>query len=499
MITQLRNICLLLLIFLIFSPGLLFADTHAASSCSRVDVGTAVTAASSGDTVTVPACPGGVTWTTPLIITKGITLQGAGIGQTVIKAKLGYAAVSYYAADRRTINREIILYKPSNPSLNEPFRLTGFEIDLQSTSVDSGNYPPRIHGTSPTDILTNIRIDHNKFNNLFDPVGFGGRGYDFEFIQARGVIDHNVFVGRPTIHAQGYLDGGSWGKANWLNETYTPGTSNSLYVENNLFQVNGDCTLTGAGWGGRYVFRYNTVVYSTGPILSYYERPLDIHGNGPGFWGPMGMEAYGNSYTGPSIINFHFSNLRGGEVLEFYNQATGMGNGTSGHVVHEEKCDDISGSPSTATDGQPMHISDSYFWNNRGGTGGTTLNNPSVYSPSGCGTYQLWHNTDFWNHTTSFNGTSGMGCGTLGSRPATCTTGVGYWATNQSCSSVPSENVGANVSTPISGTLYVCTSTNTWKAYYTPFTYPHPLVLGDKQEKIGTMQTPNSPSNLMVQ
>ena len=68
----------------------------------------------------------------------------------------------------------------------------------------------------------------------------------------------------------------------------------------------------------------------------------------------------------------------------------------------------------------------------------------------------------------------GVGCGTLANRPETCTTGVGYWATNQKCDDLTGM-VGVNPSIPISGTLYKCTSTNTWEPYYTPYTYPHPL------------------------
>jgi hypothetical protein len=78
----------------------------------------------------------------------------------------------------------------------------------------------------------------------------------------------------------------------------------------------------------------------------------------------------------------------------------------------------------------------------------------------------------------TFNGTAGVGQGTysqLTSYP-TCTAGpggntpgVGFWATDQN-------------------TLYVCNPTNTWTAYYTPYTYPHPL----------TQLAPAPPTNLVA-
>jgi hypothetical protein len=75
--------------------------------------------------------------------------------------------------------------------------------------------------------------------------------------------------------------------------------------------------------------------------------------------------------------------------------------------------------------------------------------------------------------SSPFNGTSGTGYGTLANRPTSCTTGVGYYATdqgswNQSGSNFPGQSFSQ-------GELFVCTATNTWTLTYTPYTYPHPL------------------------
>jgi hypothetical protein len=84
-------------------------------------------------------------------------------------------------------------------------------------------------------------------------------------------------------------------------------------------------------------------------------------------------------------------------------------------------------------------------------------------------TIELYSQTSVANGGGAFDGTVGVGSGTIASRPATCTTGVGWWATDQGSWDT---TIAANTS----GLFYKCTSTNTWTLFYTPYTYPHPLV-----------------------
>jgi hypothetical protein len=110
-------------------------------------------------------------------------------------------------------------------------------------------------------------------------------------------------------------------------------------------------------------------------------------------------------------------------------------------------------------------LSPVYAWNN-------TLGGLGARAIVGINVSVLVDNRDYYQQfgtfgePGSFNGTTGVGQGSLSARPATCTAGpggntpgVGYWATD-------------------TNTLYVCNPTNTWTTYYTPYTYPHPLALG---------------------
>lgn len=68
----------------------------------------------------------------------------------------------------------------------------------------------------------------------------------------------------------------------------------------------------------------------------------------------------------------------------------------------------------------------------------------------------------------SGNYTCGMGFGALARRPTSCTTGTGYFATDQGTWNTSGNGFGQ-------GVLYKCTATNTWTLGYVPYVYPHPL------------------------
>jgi hypothetical protein len=95
-----------------------------------------------------------------------------------------------------------------------------------------------------------------------------------------------------------------------------------------------------------------------------------------------------------------------------------------------------------------------YCWNNKMNG---KMNDAAATVGSGCPT--VLENRDYYNCNPKFDGTTGIGSGLLADRPAACTAGVAYWATDKN-------------------TLYQCSSTNRWTSFYTPYTYPHPMVRG---------------------
>lgn len=438
------------------------------------DVAECVTAASAGDTINVVAGDGDATWTSTLTVSKSLKIIGPG------KASLRLRWTGTY------------LFSMSSAS---DFRISGFEFytETKQTAIYINNG-------------TGWRIDNNKYNNTNTSVfsatciktNINSAGGNFS-----GLIDNNEIVeGRilidnasTTFDILSYL---------WFDDLDL-GTNDAVYIENNSFMVVNNIAVNciDGNHGMKVVFRYNAVTQTSSQVHSLQSTNLRSSRK----W-----EIYGNTFNSTGDQSYVAMFIRGGTGVAFYNDCTSSVNynycilldnvrsaytTTTNNTTQAGACDgdngwdgneDATGYPcrdqigrskdatrwsvSTNLPGPSQELMPAYLWSNYS-SGATT----TAYVPtSGRNRDHVKNNRDFYDYTTSFNGTVGTGCGTLGSRPATCTTGVGYWATSQSCSD-STGMIGINPSTPISGTLYKCTATNTWTSYYTPYTYPHPLAI----------------------
>ena len=466
-----------------------YAAIITAKSCSSTDVQNAVNSATRGDTVTVPA--GNCNWNNTVIIKKAITLQGEGSSATKIS--------STFQAAGKAGGYPFVQYVPTTSDKGYVFRMTQFQFDCANYSatfrVDNSD---KTYGHS-------VRVDNNRILN-------GVRGEDgdasvqYEYRTARtlifvgpikGVVDNNYFTGQPTVRVLG--------TTRWITNqilTWDNGTDFAVFFEDNYFLHNDNYQQILVGSvGGAFVARYNTFDYSARGSSYFYTS--DTHGAQPGpTYSANGGEIYGNKIIGTGIIG----EFRGGIHKIFYNKVITSYSPRESITLWEtyspvySKATTVytcpagslyAGTKTCSVDGRSQNVEKSYFWNNRYGAesssgnliGYNVLLGGGVYpDPSETRAKALRANTDYWLHNPSCSGSScmsGVGCGNT--LPSSCTQGTGYWLTDQSCSTIPSGSYGPNPSTPLSGTLYRCEPTNTWKAYYTPYTYPHPLRSGETE------------------
>jgi hypothetical protein len=193
----------------------------------------------------------------------------------------------------------------------------------------------------------------------------------------------------------------------------------------------------------------------------------------------MGGEIYGNTFNQGGRMVDH----RGGRLAMHHNQ----GVSSTSYYTHE-----VRGCPQE----EKEKVNSSYIFLNRIGATGSFIEWSQGATTCTDAGFQE-ENIAFWMSKNSppFTGSVGVGAGTLAARPTTCTTGVGYWATNQSITNLTGM-VGVDPATPVSGTLYKCTATNTWTAFYTPYTFPHPLTTGGLPPP--PLKEPNPPGVIQV-
>jgi hypothetical protein len=460
-------------IILLLALALGFASTMnaqtTANSCSQTDVQSAVNNAGRKGTVLVPA--GSCSWGSTLTLTYGITLTGAGVGSTVITSNI----------------TPLALHPDAIAIANgENIKITGFTFD-GNASADTLVELEGASGITGTRAYCCYIIGDNKFQNT-SPSSSNGvfQAQPNSNGQLRGVIYHNTFdrcniIIRPFSNN----DTGEWANTAFNNFSY--GSSDNLYFEDNTIQFSSSYSGNNPGWiesgqGGRIVGRFNTwnLANATTP-----QEVWDIHGfqnwNGTinsGQTSTMIVEYYDNILI--NMGTYRWINHRGSWGMFFDNTLTGSGGNSIEVNEYYPGVPGGSGCPAqinpTPINYNPV-VNNTYAFNNA--LNGSRNNMVPGIIGNGCG---IAENSNYWNQQTSFNGTVGVGRGTKASMPATCTSGVGFWVTDEG-------SWNTKLAANSSGRFYKCVSPNNWQLYFTPYTYPHPL-------RTGSQTSVSPPTNL---
>jgi hypothetical protein len=286
-----------------------------AASPALADVQAAVSAATDGDTVSVPA--GTAHWASGLTITKGITLLGATSCDT--STALGTANDQTIILDDNTtttVYPNTIL----NATLtqNQVFRLSGITFRggtgnlVNAAGIQVGGIAPGASGTG------SFRIDHCDFDSLDRNTDVQVTGWLY------GVIDHCIFhaatavVGVRVWHDAWGGGTNQYGDGSWAEDPYF-GSYQFVFLEDNCFNnstTNGDDGGTDAKNGARVVIRhnfFNNAVPTTHGTEAQRPRGTRVE------------EIYNNivNYT----FNYPGNQLRSGALLVHDNTYTGLVHG----------------------------------------------------------------------------------------------------------------------------------------------------------------------------
>jgi len=428
------------------------ASAQAASiSCDLPTLQAAVNSAARGATITCSA--GSWTWPSAVTITKGITLQGAGAGNTTIVNGGGDGTTLQLSPDSTAIAND------------ETIKVTGFTFDGNGSgfALIGINGAPDT-GTKP---FKNLIITANTFQNTGSVQGAGNAGIYVKGGQVRGVIYNNTFD-RCDMPFRVF---GADSTTEWTNTAYNAfsyGSADNLYFEDNTIKYSAAYASSDSnpGWiesgqGGRLVVRFNNWDMTN---VTGQQEFWDIHGfqnffgTTNGQTGSMLVEYYNNALTNAVNTVYRWIDHRGSWGMFFNNTYSGGSNPDIEANQYNGGCtNQIVPAP---TNYNPL-INNTYVFKN---TVNGIVKPMSSGSVNSCG---VTENVNWWNYNANFDGTVGVGYGLLSAKPATCTTGVGYWATDQG--SWNQSGKGGQ------GVFYKCTATNTWTLYYRPYTYPHPL------------------------
>jgi hypothetical protein len=470
------------------------SPTLIAASASRTDVLDCVNAAVSGDTINVPA--GTASYSTPIALpgTKDITLRGA----TTITCS-GTAGSPGYACTAGATNTSLTCADGCFLlDLGASQRISGFTMTTAGNELISSVGAQ--HGGK------HFRIDHNRLVTTggWSPIRFKNND---SAAHAQGIWDHNIFEDGISIHTNGTLcqleEGcGSFQHTLWAQDSLLGDSAHVVYVEANHFVTSaGTVNFADGNYGARAVLRFNK---TEGPSISGFEYH-SVQGENRGY---QRWETYHNAFVdldGSDSCFFGMAFIRAGTGVWFNNAMSGAISGCNNSIsidnVRSADDDPIPGaglcngsSPwdqntpgqlgwhcrdqigigrdvSTWTHNPPAPwnqvLKPAYLWGNtRGGSIVTASVLPQDRNP-----LHIQANREYYDHSTASGSpqTAGVRVGTIANRPAGCTAGVGYWATD--------EGEWNSLQPGPDGRLYKCSPANNWSLYYVPYSYPHPWTM----------------------
>jgi hypothetical protein len=446
-----------------------------AASPQQSDVEDCIAAAASGDTIQVPA--GTATWDSVVGLPGDKDLSI--IGATVVSCS--GAPITCTSGDETSITcGSGVCF---GIDLAAAHRISGFTL----LAADNGG----IESSGDQSADKHFRVDHNRIVSSagWAPLEINGGA---NAVHPQGIFDNNILVD-VAIHSNGtvfQLDEGDQQHELWAQQTPLGDSVAIVYIEDNHFQnTPNNVNNADSNYAGRYVYRFNNTtsgrqtceVHSVQGLNRASQR-FEIYGNSgansDGFSGIAFIRggsgvAFGNRLTSnwPSF-GIEMDNVRseedpGGGVgacdgSSAWDQNTPGQNGyrCRDQIGSSRDLTQWNHSPAAAYDQELQPV---YFWDNLEGTGAMDVSN------SGLDTW-LGENRDWYDQVSSFDGTSGVGVGAIGDRPATCTPGVAYWATDEGEWNAKEDG--------FDGQLYKCTAANTWTLNYLPCPYPHPWTTG---------------------
>jgi hypothetical protein len=517
-------------------------STYPAAGCSQAQIQAAIAAeqaaAADGDIISIPA--GSCTWTgtqqVSATFTTSVTIQGAGAVSTTSGGASTTGTDQTIIIDNFNYGSGPGTMWAVNTIAGKSFRFTGISIQENGSSQTPSAAILVIGGNS-----TAVRVDHCHFFMTLSAYDvFYNQPYgvmDHDYFQATGANGGLRFE-QPGSDQTGHVSWNTadqWGTANFVY------VEDSQFNRHGL----GDChlggrfvirysTITSPGGepapymanhgvdpGGRSC-RASELYMNTAsaPVSPGINHGFYANNGGPAlFWGNTSsgyLQMFDAGYTRTDNASYNYGTPPTGWGYCSTSVSTGWDgvlNSPSGYPCMDQPargqgdllegylpssspgvCNETQGCPSHSGTWPRQALSPFYVWDNNY-TPATGYGSGAAII--GVGTSLLTDNQDYYQQfgtygeSGSFNGTTGVGCGngaTAGSadslcatptvQPSTCTAGNSAFTTlYNSAGQAP----GVGYWNRTNNTLYVCTATNTWTAYYTPYTYPNPLTQSSQQ------------------